>query len=74
MPAPIVYDYENEEVGFFGGDRIEMTKEWYDYMNEMTPEQQKAKKRRMYIYMGIGLFLLVIIIALAYRNKKEKPY
>jgi len=67
----LVYDYEEQEVGFYGGDRIEMTKEWYDYMNEMTPEQQKAKKKRMYIYIGIGFFLLVIIIALAYRNKKE---
>ena len=68
----IVYDYENKEVGFFGGDRIEMTKEWYDYMNEMSPEQQKAKKKRMYIYGGIGFFLLVVIIALIYRNKHEK--
>jgi len=42
----IVYDYEQQEVGFFGGDRIEMTKEWYDYMNEMTPEQQKAKRKK----------------------------
>ena len=67
----LVYDYEEQEVGFYGGDRIEMTKEWYDYMNEMTPEQQKAKKKRMYIYIGIGFFLLVIIIALAYRNKRE---
>lgn len=68
----LVYDYEEQEVGFYGGDRIEMTKEWYDYMNEMTPEQQKAKKRRMYIYIGVGFFILVIIIALAYRNKHER--
>ena len=68
----IVYDYENQEVGFLGGDRIEMTKEWYDYMNEMTPEQQKAKRRRMYIYSGIGFFLLVIIILICYRNKHER--
>ena len=68
----IVYDYEEQEVGFYGGDRIEMTKEWYDYMNEMTPEQQKAKKKRMYIYGGVGFFLLVIIILLAYRNKHER--
>ena len=68
----IVYDYENQEVGFFGGDRIEMTKEWYDYMNEMTPEQQKARKKRMYIYGGIGFFLLVVVIALCYRSKHER--
>ena len=65
----IVYDYEDEEVGFYGGERIEMTKEWYDYMNENTPEQLKAKKKRMYIYAGVGFFILLIIIALIYRNK-----
>ena len=41
-------------------------------MNEMTPEQQKARKKRYYIYAGIGFFLLVVIIALAYRNKHER--
>ena len=68
----IVYDYEEQEVGFYGGDRIEMTKEWYDYMNEMTPEQQKAKRKRMYIYGGVGFFLLVVIVLLAYRSKHER--
>ena len=72
----LVYDYEEEEVGFYGGERIEMTKEWYDYMNENTPEQQKAKKKRMYIYAGIGCFIFVIIIFLIYRNKhiRERRY
>ena len=68
----IVYDYEDQEIGFYGGDRIEMTKEWYDYMNEMTPEQQKAKRKRMYIYGGVGFFLLVVIVLLAYRSKHER--
>lgn len=68
----LVYDYEEQEVGFYGGDRIEMTKEWYDYMNEMTPEQQKARRKRYYIYAGVGFFLFVIIVLLAYRNKHER--
>jgi hypothetical protein len=68
----IVYDYENQEIGFYGGERIEMTKEWYDYMNDNTPEQQKAKKKRMYLYGGIGFFILVVIIILIYRNKQRE--
>ena len=68
----IVYDYEEQEVGFYGGDRVEMTKEWYDYMNEMTPQQQKEKRKRMYIYAGVGFFILIIIILLAYRSKHER--
>ena len=67
----LVYDYDEEEVGFFGGERVEMTKEWYDYMNDMTPEKQKKQKQKNYIYLGIGFFLLVVIIALVYRNAHE---
>ena len=68
----IVYDYEDQEIGFYGGERIELTKEWYDYMNDNTPEQQKAKKKRMYLYGGIGFFILVVIIFLIYRNKQRE--
>ena len=67
----LVYDYEEEEVGFYGGERVEMTKEWYDYMNDMTPEKQKSKKQKNYIYFGIGFFLVVVILALIYRNVQE---
>ena len=67
----VVYDYEEGEVGFYGGERKEITREWYDYLNEMTPEQQKAKKKRYYIYAGVGFFLFIVIILLAYRNSKE---
>ena len=38
----------------------------------MTPEQRKARRKRMYIYAGVCFFLIVIIILLVYRNKKEK--
>ena len=68
----VVYDYEENEVGFYGGSRKELTREWYDYLNEMTPEQRKARRKRMYIYAGVCFFLIVIIILLVYRNKKEK--
>jgi hypothetical protein len=68
----IVYDYEEGEIGFYGGERKELTREWYDYLNEMTPEQKKAKRKRMYIYAGIGFFLVIIVILLCYRNKKER--
>ena len=68
----VVYDYEENEVGFYGGKRIEITREWYDYLNEMTPEKKKSKRKRMYIYAGIGFFIFVIIILLAIRNKKER--
>lgn len=70
----IVYDYEQAEVGFYGGDRLEITREWYDYLNEMTPEQQKAKRKRTYIYLGVGAFLFLIILFLCYRNRKERQY
>ena len=68
----VVYDYEEEEVGFYGGNRKQLTREWYDYLNDMTPEQKKAKRKRMYIYVGIGFFVVIIIILLVYRSRKER--
>ena len=41
----IVYDYKGKEVGFFGGDRIAMAKEWYYCLNEMTPKKKPKKKK-----------------------------
>ena len=68
----VVYDYEEGEVGFYGGLRKEIQREWYDYLNEMTPEQQKARRKRMYIYAGVGFFLFIIIVLLVYINKREQ--
>ena len=68
----VVYDYEEKEVGFYGGNRKQLTREWYDYLNDMTPEQKKAKRKRMYIYLGIGFFVVIIIILLVYRSRKER--
>jgi len=68
----VVYDYEEKEVGFYGGNRKQLTRECYDYLNDMTPEQKKAKRKRMYIYVGIGFFVVIIIILLVYRSRKER--
>ena len=68
----VVYDYEEKEVGFYGGNRKQLTREWYDYLNDMTPEQKKAKRKKMYIYVGIGFFVVIIIILLVYRSRKER--
>ena len=68
----VVYDYEEKEVGFYGGNRKQLTREWYDYLNDMTPEKKKARRKRMYIYVGIGFFVVIIIILLVYRSRKER--
>ena len=67
----VVYDYEESKVGFYGGERIEIQREWYDYLNEMTPQQQKARRNRMFIYGGVGFFLFLIVLLLCYKNRKE---
>ena len=68
----VVYDYEEKEVGFYGGNRKQLTREWYDYLNDMIPKKKKAKRKRMYIYVGIGFFVVIIIILLVYRSRKER--
>ena len=40
-------------------------------MNDMTPSQQKEKKKKLIIAGCLGLLLLVFIIFLCIRAKKE---
>ena len=68
----VVYDYEEKEVGFYGGNRKQLTREWYDYLNDKKNKKKKAKRKRMYIYVGIGFFVVIIIILLVYRSRKER--
>ena len=67
----LVFDMEDAKVGFYGGERIDLKKEWDDYMNDMTPSQQKEKKKKLIIAGCLGLLLLVFIIFLCIRAKKE---
>ena len=67
----VVFDYEESEVGFYGGERLEITREWYDYLNDMTPEKKKTRQRN-YIYIGIGVFVFVVIVLICCIVRREK--
>ena len=67
----LVFDMEDAKVGFYGGERIDLKKEWDDYMNDMTPSQQKERTKKLIIAGCLGLLLLVFIIFLCIRARKE---
>ena len=69
----IVYNAEDKQLGFYGGEKIDLKKEWYEYMAGESPLQKKEKIKKILLYGGIfGGILLCIIICLVIRNNRLK--
>ena len=65
-----VYDAEENKVGFSGGEKIDLKKDWDEYMSGETSLQKKEKMKKLLIYGGIfGAILLLIILCILYRSK-----
>ena len=73
----IVYNAEDKYLGFYGGEKINLKKDWDEYMAGESPTQKKEKIKKLLIYGGIlGGVLLLIIICLVIRSnnmKKNSP-
>lgn len=70
----LVYNYEDKVVGFYQGERIDLSQDWDEYMNGQSPLQKKERMKKL-ILIGsiIGVILLLVIICLIVRsNKKER--
>ena len=68
----LVYNSEDKEVGFFRGERINVTRDWDIYMIGETPEQKKEKMKKLLIYSSIiGGILFFIIIFLVIRSSRK---
>ena len=69
----IVYNAEDKKLGFFGGEKIDLKKDWDEYMAGESPTQKKEKIKKLLIYGGIfGGILLFIIICLVIRSNNLK--
>jgi len=69
----VVYNAEDRELGFYGGEKIDLKKDWDEYMTGGTPQQQKDKIKKLLIYGGIiGAVLLCIIVCLFVRSNSLK--
>ena len=69
----IVYNAEDKHLGFYGGEKIDLKKDWDEYMAGESPSQKKEKMKKLLIYAGIlGGILLFIIICLFIRSNKIK--
>ena len=68
----VVYNAEDKEVGFFGGEKINVTKDWDEYMIGESPSQKKEKMKKLLIYLGIfsGILLFIIICLIIRSNRK----
>ena len=69
----MVYDQEDAQVGFFLGEKEDMTEEWTMWTNGETAQQ---KKDRMFmLILGasiIGGVLLLIVICLICRSCRKR--
>ena len=69
----IVYNAEEKHLGFYGGEKIDLKKDWDEYMNGESPAQKKERMKKLLIYCGIiGGILLLIIIYLFIRSSNMK--
>ena len=70
----IVYNAEDKKLEFFGGEKIDLKKDWDEYMAGESPVQKKEKIKKLLTYGGIfGGVLLLIIICLVIRSNRMKP-
>ena len=68
----VVYNSEERELGFYGGEKINVTKDWDEYMIGESPKQKKEKMKKLLIYLSIfGGTLLFIIICLIIRSNRK---
>lgn len=69
----VVYNAEDKELGFYGGEKIDLKKDWDEYMTGDSPQQRKEKIKKLLTYGGIfGGILLLIIICLVIRSNNMK--
>ena len=69
----VVYNAEDKKLIFFGGKKIDLKKDWDEYMTGDSPQQRKEKMKKLLIYGGIfGGILLFIIICLIIRSSRMK--
>ena len=75
----VVYNYEDKELGFYGGEKINVTKDWDKYMIGESPSQKKEKMKKMLIYLaifsGILLFIIICLVirAITKENLEKRP-
>ena len=71
----VVYNAEDKEIGFLGGEKIDLKKDWDEYMTGESPKQRKEKIKKLLIYGAIfGGILLLIIICLVIRSCKANNH
>ena len=73
----IVYNAEEKHLGFYGGEKIDLKKDWDEYMSGESPEQKKERMKKLLIYGcvvgGILLFIIIYLFIRSNNMKKNSP-
>ena len=68
-----VYDFELNQVGFFGENRIDLYADWILWLNGLTPKQQRERMKNLIIgCAALGGILALIVIFLIIRACRRK--
>ena len=60
----MVYNAEEQKIGFFGGEKIDLKKDWDEYMIGDSPIQKKERMKKLLTYSGIlDEFYFVLLFA-----------
>ena len=73
----IVYNAEEKHLGFYGGEKIDLKKDWDEYMSGESQEQKKERMKKLLIYGcvvgGILLFIIIYLFIRSNNMKKNSP-
>ena len=69
----LTFDYENQQVGFYGGETIDVSKEWEDYMSgDSASHRKRRNKNLMLLAVILGGFILLGAICIAIRACRKQ--
>ena len=68
----MAYDAENQQVGFFGGKKVDYYNYWQLWMKGISPKQRDYMKKLIIGASALGGVLLLIVICLIIRACRKK--
>ena len=69
----ITFDSENKHVGFYGGETINVKKEWDGYMSgDSIAEKEEKMKKLMILICVFGGILLLIVVCLIIKSCRKQ--
>ena len=68
----MAYDAENQQVGFFGGNKVDYFNDWQLWMKGISPKQRDYMKKLIIGACALGSVLLIIVACLIIKACRKK--